>query len=194
MQALTWLPPADIPTQPPPDLAAATHASRQALERLLADPDDESAWDFLAQSYADMAEQWPEWARSQQRWYAAPVRVGLRHASPVPWAFEVGCGTGEATGQVAGHATRTIATDVNEAMIRLAPRLAGVEYLVSDVRALPLADGSVPLLVGLNAVPHIKEFKRVIAGDGQLLWCTSFGTGTPLYVDPRRLLELFGPS
>jgi hypothetical protein len=32
----------------------------------------------------------------------------------------------------------------------------------------------------------------VLAPGGQLLWCTSFGAGTPLYVDPDRLCELFG--
>ena len=48
--------------------------------------------------------------------------------------------------------------------------------------------------VGLNAVPHVREFERVIAPSGQLLWCTSFAAGTPLYVDPERLRQLFGPG
>jgi SAM-dependent methyltransferase len=192
MRSLHWHAPTDVPTEPPPDLAGAAHASRRALEQLLVDAEDDAAWDFLALSYAEMAAEWPEWSRSQERWYASPVRAGLRHARPVRWAVEVGCGTGEATVPLAGHADHVISTDVNEEMIQLAPRVPGVTRVVSDVRRLPLATGSVPLLAGLNAVPHINEFNRVIAPGGQLLWCTSFGPGTPLYVNPQRLLELLG--
>jgi SAM-dependent methyltransferase len=189
---LHWHAPEDLPTEESPDLHAATHASRVALKRVLADPDDEDAWDFLAATYAQMAPEWPEWAESQRHWYDSPVRFGLRRARSVPWAFEVGCGTGEATAALTRHTDRVVATDVNEAMITLAPRLPGVEYVANDVRALALHNASVPLLVGLNAVPHIKEFTRVISPDGQLLWCTSFGPGTPLYVEPEHLLQLFG--
>src|SRR5690606_18587708 len=102
--------------------------------------------------------------------------------------------TGEATVPLAGHAPLVIATDVNVAMVSRAVRPANARFLVADVRSLPLRDRSVPLLVGLNAVPHIKEFNRVIAPGGQLLWCTSFGPGTPLYVEPERLCRLLGPA
>ncbi len=194
MRSLHWHAPTDVPTQAPPDLAGPSHASRHALERVLADPEDESAWEFLALSYAGMAAEWPEWSRSQERWYTAPVRAGLSQARPAPWALEVSCGTGEATTLVAAHARRVLATDVNESMVRLAPPQPRVTRVVSDVRRLPVADATVSLLVGLNAVPHIKEFNRVIAMGGQLLWCTSFGQGTPLHVEPERLLQLLGDA
>jgi SAM-dependent methyltransferase len=191
--ALHWHPPAEVPSEPPPDLLGATHASRSALRRVLDDPADDGAWDFLAESYAEMAAEWPEWLRTQP-WHNTPVRVGARHARDVAWACEVGCGTGDATVVLADLGARIVATDVNKEMISLAPSRPTVDYVISDVRRLPLRDGSVPLLVGLNAVPHIGEFNRVIAGDGQLLWCTSFGAGTPLYVEPEELLRLLGPG
>jgi hypothetical protein len=190
---LFWHESVEVPTEPPPDLHAATHASRTALERVLTDPDAQAAWAFLAATYAEMAAEWQDWVVTQP-WYDAPVRDGLRHAKPAAWAFEVSCGTGEATAAIAGQTGRVVATDANLAMLRRAPRRLGVEYVRSDVRALPLRDASVPLLVGLNGVPHIKEFTRVIADGGQLLWCSSYGAGTPLYVEPERLLQLFGPG
>lgn len=190
---LHWHEPVDVPTEPPPDLHASTHASRVALEHVLANADEATAWAFLASTYAEMAAEWQEWVLTQP-WYDSAVQEGLRHAKPAPWVFEVSCGTGEATPLLAAYSGRVIATDANLAMLRLAPPRAGVEYLRSDVRALPLRDASVPLLVGLNAIPHIKEFTRVIANGGQLLWCTSYGPGTPLYVEPERLLRLFGPD
>jgi len=182
-----------VPTEPPPDLGAATHRSRLALEHVLANPEDDASWDFLAETYAEMADEWPEWIVSQH-WYDSPVRTGLRYSTPASLALEVGCGTGGATATLAGHTRTLIATDVNDEMLALATRLPNVHYVVSDVRSLPLHDASVPLLVGLNAVPHIKEFNRVIAPGGQLLWCTSFGSGTPLYVEPERLRTLLGPT
>lgn len=193
MSSLRWHAPADVPTEPPPDLNGSTHRSRLALERILRAPDDDEAWAFLTETYADMADEWPQWARSQP-WYDHPVRVGLRHAALAPWAVEVGCGSGEATGALAESIGLVVASDINTAMVRLAPPLAGACYVVSDVRSLPLRDASVPLLVGLNAVPHIKEFNRVIAPGGQLLWCTSFGPGTPLHVEPERLRGLLGAA
>lgn len=191
MTSLRWHPPAEVPTEPPPELHAATHRSRSALEQVLAEPDDDASWEFLAATYAEMSAEWRAWALSQP-WYDSPVRIGLQHAKPAPWSFEVGCGTGEATAPLAGFTPLVVATDVNEAMIALSLRPPNVRFVVNDVRSLPLRDASVPLLVGLNAVPHIKEFNRVVGSGGQLLWCTSFGPGTPLYVEPERLWHLLG--
>lgn len=193
MSPLQWHPPTDVPTEPPYEMNAPTHRSRVALERVLADPGDRDAWDFLAQTYDEMADEWSAWARSQH-WYGSPVRAGLGCAKPAPWALEVGCGTGQATAPLTGFARRVVATDVNRSMLARATRLPSVAYVVCDVRALPFPDRSVPLLVGLNAIPHIREFVRVIGVGGQLLWCTSFGTGTPLYVAPERLSGLLGPG
>lgn len=191
MQTLKWHAPTDVPAEPPVDLRAAVHPSRVALEGVLADPDDGAAWRTLAQAYHEMSDEWTAFACGQ-RWYDAPVRAGLARAQRVDWALEVGCGTGQATASLTGFAPRIVATDVNMSMLAKAPALPEARYFASDVRALPVSTGTVPLLVGLNAVPCVREFDRAIARDGQLLWCTSFGSGTPLYVEPGRLLRLFG--
>lgn len=191
MQAIHWHPATEVPHEPPYDMQAATHRSRSALDRVLADADDDDAWRALARTYDEMSAEWTEWALGQH-WYNAPVRAGLALARRVGLALEVGCGTGQATAPLTGFAPRVVATDVNMSMLARAVELPEVHYVACDVRALPVGTGSVPLLVGLNAVPHVREFERVIARDGQLLWCTSFGPGTPLYVEPNRLLHLLG--
>ena len=193
MVSLHWHAPTAVPTEPPPDLHGSTHRSRLALQQVLAHPEDDAAWADLAHTYAGMAAEWPEWVVSQH-WYDAPVQAGLRYSRPVPWALEVGCGTGGATASLAAHLETVVATDVNDEMLALATPMPNVRYVASDVRSLPLYDASVLLLVGLNAVPHIREFNRVVALGGQLLWCTSFGPGTPLYVEPERLHTLLGPG
>jgi SAM-dependent methyltransferase len=193
MAVSLWHSASDQPDSPAPQLNASTHRSRAALERVLVDPHDDAAYEALAAAYDEMAPEWTEWARDQH-WYAASVAAGLAHAQPVSWIVEVGCGTGQATGILSGIGAFVVATDVNSSMLLGAPALAHTAYVQADVRHLPFADGSVPLLVGLNGVPHIPEFQRVVAPGGQILWCTSFAEGTPLYVSPDRFADMLGPE
>ena len=182
-----------VPGTRPPDLQAATHGSRLALERVLVSPNSADDWWELAERYDVLAASWSSWTRTQL-WYTAPVEAGLECAARCSWLVEVGCGSGQATTLLDEFASSIVATDVNASMLAHAPPLSRTRYLVADVRHLPFADASVPLIVGLNAVPHVDEFSRVLAPTGQLLWCTSFGTGTPLHVDTTRLIELLGDS
>jgi SAM-dependent methyltransferase len=193
MPVLMWHNAVEPPDDPAPQLGAGVHRSRIALERVLADPDDDGAYRDLMVAYDEMAPEWTDWTRAQ-RWYAAPVAAGMTHARTVPWLLEVGCGTGQATAVLSAAGVRVVATDVNSSMLAAAPRLAHTSYVLADVRHLPFRTGSVPLLVGLNGVPHMKEFARVLAPGGQILWCTSFADGTPLYVPPDRFADMLGPE
>lgn len=176
---------------PPPDLHADTHPSRRFQERLLANPSDEEAWNGLRTTYAEQAPTWRAWTASQHG-YALPVQAGLKHAAPAPWAVEICCGTGEATTHIAAQMPHVLACDLNLPMLAYRANIPGVTWLAADVRALPLGTGTVPLLVALNGVLHPPEISRVIRPGGQLLWCTSFGPGTPLYVNPQRIHQLLG--
>jgi SAM-dependent methyltransferase len=193
MAVSRWHNAVERPDAPAPQLNASTHRSRIALERVLADPDDAEAYKALAVAYDEMAPEWTEWVQTQP-WYATPVAVGMGHARPVPWLLEVGCGTGQATAVLSGVGPAVVATDVNASMLHGAPPLARTHYVLADVRRLPFATGRVPLIVSLNGVPHVPEFRRVIAPGGQILWCTSFGDGTPLYVPPDRFADMLGPA
>lgn len=178
---------------PPTKLNGREHPSRKALRRVLKEPDDPRAWANLAEVYEAMAEIWTDWADGEAD-YLDSVHAGLQHAQRAAWVLEVCCGTGQASAVLAQHTERLVATDVNASMVVDAPALPRTTYAVADVRALPVRAGAVPLLVGLNAVPHIAEFTRVLGSGGQLLWCSSFGPDTPLYVSPDELLDLFGPG
>jgi len=191
--AVVWYPPTRVPTVPPTKLSGRNHPSRRALRRVLKEPDDPSAWENLAEVYEAMAEIWTDWADGEAD-YLDSVHAGLQQAQDAAWILEVCCGTGQASPVLAEQTQLLVATDVNAAMVADAPALSHTTYALADVRALPVRSGSVPLLVGLNAVPHVAEFTRVLGPVGQLLWCSSFGPDTPLYVSPDELLELFGPG
>lgn len=181
------------PSAPAPDLAADHHPSRRLLEQVITQPGAADAWDELVGIYDQQAGIWTEWAEGVPD-YVAPVAEGLRHCPPAAWAVEVCCGTGQATPLLAGFAPLLAAVDASLPMLAQGvggPNpVAGARPVAADVRALPFADGSVPLLAGLNAVPCVREFDRVLAPGGRLLWCTSFGPGTPLYVEPQRFADL----
>jgi SAM-dependent methyltransferase len=177
----------------PPDLKADVHPSRRFQERLLSDPADAEAWQGLHHAYADMAAEWREFTDAQGG-YALPVQEGLRRARPAPWAVEICCGTGEATPGIAAVVPRVLACDLNLPMLTRHADVPGVTWVAADVRALPLGTGGVPLLVSLNGVFNPTEIARVMRPGGQVLWCTSFRSGTPLYVEPGRAHQLLGAS
>lgn len=178
-------------TLEPPDLKADVHPSRRFQERLLEDPKDHEAWRGLRSSYDRMAGEWREWT-GEQRGYDLAVREGLRRVRPAEWAVEICCGTGEATAAVAGAVPSVVACDLSLEMLRRRVDVPGVRWVAADVRSLPLATARVPLVVSLNGVFNPSEIARVVRPGGQLLWCTSFRAGTPLYVPPERMHGLLG--
>jgi malonyl-CoA O-methyltransferase len=110
-------------------------------------------------------------------------------ASPA-WALDVGTGTGWCAAALVQRypAARVLALDIAEPMLRAARQRVGVapgrHYLGGDAEALPLADGSVDLVVSNLAVQWcadlaqaFREFRRVLKPGGLVLLST-FGPGT----------------
>ncbi|GAB3247858.1 hypothetical protein GCM10027448_10890 [Nocardioides dilutus] len=188
---MRWLDDADDVAEDD-QLHGSSHASRRMLDRLLADPDDLGAWSGLQEEYARQAAIWSEWADTQPA-YLRSVVDGLEHCPRGGLTLEVGAGTGQATALLAEVCERVVTSDLNLAMMALAPP-EPAPRMVCDVRRLPLRDASVDLVVGLNAVPHLGEFTRVLRPGGRILWCSSFGPHTPLYVEPDTLLVQLGGS
>ena len=189
MATVRWLDDADDATEDE-QLQGSSHVSRSMLDRLLDDPDDVGAWSGLQEEYQRQATDWSAWADTQPA-YLRSVVEGLEHCDLGGLTVEVGAGTGQATGLLREVCDRVVTSDLNLAMIALAPPELAPRF-VCDVRRLPLRDGAVDLLVGLNAVPHVAEFTRVLKPTGRILWCSSFGPHTPVYVEPDRLLEQLG--
>lgn len=176
-----------------PFAAADDHVSRRLLCRALRDRGDAAAWDGLVDTYDAMADGWMEWAATIPQ-YTAPLAAALRRVPRARHALEICCGPGTATALVAEHADRVTATDASSEMIAHAPRVARAAFQVADVRRLPFADGCFDLVVGLNAVPEGSELDRVCAADGALIWATSFGADTPIYVGSEEIVRLLGPE
>lgn len=193
---LELLAPGPPPRAPSPGLLGAEHRSRHLLARVLEDGDEQAARQ-LVDEYDGQAPAWRAWTDEQVD-YLAPLDDALRRA-PLPAApavvLEVGCGTGEATQRLVRRFGAVLATDVSRQMLQRARDLPRAVYAAADARRLPLRAGSVDVLVGLNAVPDVDEWARVLRVGGRILWVSSYGVETPLYTDPRDLARRWpGPA
>lgn len=94
---------------------------------------------------------------------------------------EIGSGTGMFTGLLVERFATVVALDLAMQMLRLAP--AGVGQRVQgDASELPLAGGSVDVLVLVNALLFPAEAARVLAASGSLVWVNSGGERTPIHL------------
>lgn len=183
---IRWLPDDDVYVDT--ELDGANHPNRPAIDAVANDPGDEAAWAALRDDYRDQAERWSEWVDAQRN-YDLPLQRGLQHVRrDLSVVVEVGAGSSSSFVVQAGWGRTTVVTDVALEMIWRNPAELRV---ACDVRAMPFADGSVDLICGLNAVPHAGEFQRVLAADGKVLWATSFGPRTPMYVTPEEVARMF---
>ncbi len=103
---------------------------------------------------------------------AAPLAAGKR-------VLDAACGEGYGSFLMAQHAAHVVGIDVEPdavAHARLRYARANLEYRAASVAALPLAAGSVDLVVSFETIEHLAEqeqmldeFRRVLAPGGALI-------------------------
>ena len=102
---------------------------------------------------------------------------------------EVGCGTGAATERIAARHPVAAAFDLSPRMLALADRTLA-PFVRADAGALPLAAGSVDVIVLVNMFMFATEFARVLAPGGRLVWISTMGDETPIYLPPQEVIDL----
>jgi ubiquinone/menaquinone biosynthesis C-methylase UbiE len=112
----------------------------------------------------------------------------LERGGPFPsgWCAEVGSGTGNATPDLQRAFTFVVSFDLSGEMLRLAP--ATGSRVQSDSSRLPLPPNSVPVVALVNMFLFPLEVARVLAPDGVLLWVSTNGNETPIYLPPSDAL------
>lgn len=84
------------------------------------------------------------------------IRERLTLDQPVPWAVDVGCGTGLSSVPLRQLARHVLGVDVSREMVALAPAQAGTAYLVARAERLPLGTATIDLMT-LSSAFHWLE-------------------------------------
>lgn len=180
------------PTGEPPADIGTGHPMRELTELLASDP---GAWtperaSLVAGFFEEIA---PVWSSREGRTEVLEalhdaLDRGRATAEPV---VEIGAGTGAGTRILAERFDHVIAGDLSAGMLeRLPSSLASRVRL--DGSALPFADGTVGTLVCVNMLLFAGEVRRVLAPGGSLVWVSSIGECTPIYLSAERVAEALG--
>lgn len=108
---------------------------------------------------------------------AALCALSLSHTGDAPALLDTGCGEGYYTAGVyealtsAGKQPRMAGIDISKFILRAAARRQkSIEFAVASSYHLPVADGTVDLLVNCFSPLALEEFRRVLAPGGTFLY------------------------
>ena len=118
----------------------------------------------------------------------------LARGGPFPRGvcLEVGAGTGNATGDLQAAFDDVISIDLSLAMLSLASPKS--QQIQADSSRLPVRAGSVAVVALINMFLFPAEVARVLKPDGVVLWVSTNGDATPIYLAPAEVLEALGTT
>jgi SAM-dependent methyltransferase len=167
----------------PPHMAGPDHPMRKVTRQVAFD----GAWGAeraakVAALFDSMASEWDQPRRlDQERWDA--LEDALERGDVPPGAvLELGSGTGLGTRVLARSLLGSVvALDLAAEMLAQAPAEFGFRVR-GDASALPVRDGSVDVIVMVNALLFPAEVDRVLAPDGRVVWVNTVGEQTPIHL------------
>ena len=125
----------------------------------------------------------PEWNSRNVVERHDAIRDALARGGPFPdgVCLEIGAGTGSSTPDLQAAFANVVSTDLSTGMLALFGSSAPL--VQADASRLPLRDGSVAVVALINMFLFPAEIDRVLAADGVLVWVSSIGDATPIYLD-----------
>jgi SAM-dependent methyltransferase len=160
-------------------------------ELTLAIATDDSTWTKeraaeVGEFFDSVAAGWRE-RDAPERHVALADALGRGGAFPAGWCFEIGSGTGNATQDLRTAFCDVLSADLSFEMLRHAP--FADRRVQADASALPLRTGSVRIVALINVFLFAGEVSRVLADDGVVVWVSTNGDATPIYLSPREVLS-----
>lgn len=135
----------------------------------------------------------PEWAEKDFEARNKPVldALGRGDIGFGGIGIELGCGTGPYSALLSSLFETLLCIDLSFEMLVRSSSDKGTR-IRGDGAMLPVADRSVHGLICINVLLFPAEVERVLADDGYLLWVSSGGEQTPIYLSPREVVEAMG--
>jgi ubiquinone/menaquinone biosynthesis C-methylase UbiE len=141
------------------------------------------------------------WEEGRSPEHGAVVEAALARLDSEPRRIlDLGTGTGIAARLLADRypAAEVVGVDLSREMVEEARKRVPdslrdrVRFEVADASALPFGDGEFDLVVLLNMIPFFDELARVTASGGAIVFASSYGAETPIYVPPATIKEKLG--
>lgn len=132
--------------------------------------------------FDEMAEEWAQKDFSER---GLPVFDALTRGGVTPGklGLELGCGTGAYSSLLSRYFGSLLCVDISFEMLLRYSSAEGLRVRGDGCR-LPVRDGSVDGLICINTLLFPDEVDRILAPDGYLLWVSTSGDQTPIYLSP----------
>lgn len=178
-----------IPAAPDrPDVGGVDHPMRRVTVEVAAG----AGWDRerAAQVAATFDNLAPGWAERMSHEGVLPLGDALARGG-VPLGgrcLEIGSGTGNLSATLAGHCDFVACVDLSWEMLVRAPEGPG-RRVWADASVLPVPDRSIEVVALVNAFLFPGEVDRVLGPLGVVVWVSTIGDRTPIYLPPSEVLD-----
>lgn len=137
----------------------------------------------------------PEWAARATEERAVSLSDALSRGGDLDkdLCLEVGCGSGNVTPLLLERFDSVISMDLSMNMINAA-RSRAKNLLQGDASALPFAKESFDVIVVVNMFLFPWEYRRILRPEGRLIWVSSLGDHTPIYLHPDYVAQYMGEA
>ena len=171
-----------------PALAGPDHPMRRVTREVAFEP---NGWTperaaKVAELFDSLA---PTWAERDVPERHDAVRDALGRGGPFPAGvcLEVGAGIGSATPDLMNAFGSVVSTDLSTEMLARLPAI--VPRVRADASRLPVADRSVAVVALINMFVFPTEVDRALRHDGVVLWVSTVGDATPIYLPAADVLQ-----
>ena len=106
---------------------------------------------------------------------------------------DLGAGTGLATQLLVNKFESVVALDISKEMIKnsVTPETPQV---CADGCCLPFASNSIDVFLVMNMILFPNEIERCLKDEGFLVWVSSRGPETPIYLPPEEVIDLMSAN
>jgi hypothetical protein len=178
-----------VPDRPGRVTEVGSSRSMAALTRAIATEPD--AWSRerahrIATMFDALAPTWRERETPERREALADA---LTRGRPFPGGLcvEIGSGTSNATRDLRAAFPDVVSLDLSLEM--LVHSAVSGRQIQADASALPVRSGSASVVALINMFLFPAEVERVLADDGVVIWVSTNGDGTPIYLSPADALR-----
>lgn len=155
---------------------------------------DEDVWtperkSMVRSTFGSMAKEWKlrSGADRTEALSEAISRVDLSHG----FCLELGCGTGSVLQILEERFDQVVGVDLSLEMLMNCTFDSG-NLLQGDSNTLPFRSGTVDVCIIVNSLLFPDEIRRILRKDGHLVWVSTNGDRTPIYLSPTEVHSALG--